>query len=228
MMDNITVRCVNGCLKMYFGELDVTPFATGPSPSTGQKQRYPGRFVQYLNAHYPLEGQRILEMFAGSGQIKQFRMKEIDERLVFDDYNQVLTTDLREETGCDITSPYDEFSQNYKGKKFDVVIADPPYNAGFANEWTDHKDGLPKPKRIQRESAKVLRMGGLCMILHVIQVPAYRENGMKLVAIHPILGGSNNAARTLTVTKKVMQFDEAQTKFKPKRKSNKDTTMKTR
>lgn len=213
MMENISVRAVNGCLKIYFGSLDVTPFATGPSPSTGQKQRYPGRFVQYLNAHYPLAGKRTLEMFAGSGQIKQDRMVRhpVDEPL--ENFDEVLTTDLRKETGCDIASPYDEFSQNYKGKKFDMVIADPPYNKGFAIEWTKHADGLPKPKRIQREAAKVLRMGGLCMILHVIQVPAYRENGMALHAIHPILAGANNAARTLTVTKKVQQFDEAQKEF---------------
>ena len=217
MMENITVRCVNGCLKMYFGELDVTPFATGPSPSTGQKQRYPGRFVQYLGAHYPLDGKRILEMFAGSGQIQSYTViggRSIDEDAEFVEYNQVVTTDLREETGCDIASPYDEFSQNYKGKKFDIVVADPPYNKGFSSEWTEHADGLPKPKRIQREAAKVLKMGGLCMILHVIQVPAYKENGMKLHAIHPILVGANNAARTLTVTKKVMQFEEAQHQYK--------------
>lgn len=121
-----------------------------------------------------------------------------------------MTTDAREETGCDIVSPYDSFAQNYDGKKFDIVVADPPYNKGFSNEWTTHDDNLPKPKRIQREAAKVLRMGGLCMILHVIQVPAYKENGMELVAIHPILVGANNAARTLTVTKKIMQYDKAQ------------------
>ena len=197
MMENINVRAVNGCLKIYFGDLDVTPFATGPSPSTGQKQRYPDRFVPYLNAHYALEGKRILEMFSGSGHLKE--------------KFGAMSTDLRAETGADIVAPYDDLG--WSGKKFDIVVADPPYNAGFASEWTEHADGLPKPKRIQREAAKVLRIGGLCMILHVIQVPAYRENGMKLVGIHPIMGGSNNAARTLTVTKKVQQFDEAQKEF---------------
>ena len=57
MTANIVVRVVNGVMKFYFGDLDVTPFATGPSPSTGQKQRYPGRFVSCLNAHYPLEAE---------------------------------------------------------------------------------------------------------------------------------------------------------------------------
>ena len=213
-MENITVRAVNGCLKMFFSELDVTPFATGPSPSTGQKQRYPGRYVQYLNAHYPLEGLRILEMFSGSGEIQRFRLEQ-DETMAFESFNEVLTTDIREETGADIVAPYDDL--NYQGKKFDIVHADPPYNAGFSNEWTDHRKDLPSPARIQREAAKVLRMGGLCMILHVFRVPAYRVNGMKLVGMHNIMVGPNNAARVLTVTKKIQQFDEAQKEFKPKR-----------
>ncbi len=214
-MENIHCRVENGVLKLFAGtvenELDITPFLTGPSPSTGQKQRYPGRFMAYLNAHYPLEHQRILEMFAGSGEVKAFRLR-LDEKQDFEEYNRVMTTDIRHETGADIIAPYDEL--NYKGSPFDIVLADPPYNAGYSSEGTDHASHLPKPMRIQREAAKILNMGGLCMIMHVIQVPAYKENGMKSVAYHPLMVGPNNAARLLCVARKVMEFDEAQDKFK--------------
>lgn len=196
-MENIHVKVVNGVLKFYFGDLDVTPFATGPSPSTGQKQRYPGRFVAYLNAHYPLEGKRILEMFSGSGELKE-------------KYGAT-TTDIRYETGADIVAPYDDLG--YKGTKFDIVIADPPYNAGYSNEWTEHADHLPKPKRIQREANKVLRIGGLCMIMHIIQVPTYQINGVESVAYHPLFVGPNNAARYLCVFKKIMELEEAAEQF---------------
>ncbi len=198
MMENLRACVVNDVLKFYFGELDVTPFATGPSPSTGQKQRYPGRFVAYLNAHYPLKGQQILEMFAGSGELKE--------------KYEVITTDIRHETGADIVAPYDDL--HIRGDRFDIVIADPPYNAGYSSEWTEHAEHLPKPMRIQREAAKVLKMGGLCMIMHIIQVPTYKENGVKAVAYHPLFVGPNNAARLLCVFKKVMDWDEAQEKFK--------------
>lgn len=202
MMANVHVRVVKGVLKLFAGkgenELDITPFLTGPSPSTGQKQRYPGRFVAYLNAHHPLKGKRILEMFSGSGELKE-------------KYGAV-TTDVRHETNPDILCPYDEIYS--AGLEFDIVMADPPYNAGYASEWTNHAAHLPKPKRIQREAAKLLTIGGLCMIMHVIQVPAYKENGMKSVAYHPLLVGPNNAARFLCVSRKVMEFDEAQAKFK--------------
>ncbi len=197
MMENIHCRVVNGCLKFMVASLDMTPFATGPSPSTGQKQRYPGRFVAYLNAHYPLADKRILEMFSGSGEI-QSRFGAV-------------TTDIRPESGADIVAPYDAL--HYRGQKFDIVIADPPYNKGFANEWETHAAHLPKPKWIQREAAKVLRIGGLCMILHVIQIPSYKENGMQAIAYHPIFTGPNNAHRLLNVFMKAMQFDEAQRLF---------------
>ncbi len=200
MMENIHVRVGNGVLKFMVADLDMTPFPTGPSPHTGQKQRYPGRFVTYLDAHYHLDGKRILEMFSGSGELQQ--------RFC------AITTDIRSAAGPDFVAPYDNL--HLPGKKFDVVVADPPYNAGFANEWTTHEGALPKPKWIQREAAKVLKIGGLCMILHVIQIPAYKENGMRAVAYHPIFTGPNNAARLLSVSKKIMQFDEAQAHFRKK------------
>jgi len=210
-MENIHVRVVNGVLKFYFGELDVTPFATGPSPSTGQKQRYPGRFLPYLNAHYHLMDQRILEMFSGSGQLKEYRL-ELDMKQDFEEYNRVVTADFRAETGADIIAPYDAL--NWKGSNFDVVLADPPYNAGYSSEWTKHADHLPKPMRIQAEAVKVLRMGGLCMIMHVIQVPTYKKNGVKAIAYHPLFTGPNNAHRLLSVFEKVMEWDEAQDKYR--------------
>jgi len=197
MMENIHAEVVNGIQKFYFNDLDVTPFATGPSPSTGQKQRYPGRFISYLNAHYPLEGQRILEMFSGSGELKE-------------KYGAI-TTDIRYETGADIVCHYDSLPTD---SQYDIIMADPPYNAGYSSEWTEHGDHLPRPMRIQREAAKVLEIGGLCMIMHIIQIPAYNENGMEAVAYHPLFVGPNNAARLLCVAKKVMEFDEAQKKFK--------------
>lgn len=184
-MKNHYAKVVNGTLRYFFGHLDVTPFATGPPTAHGQKQRYPGRFVHYLNYHYPLDGKRILEMFSGAGELKKYG---------------AVTTDIREETGADIVAPYDDLK--IKGRKFDLVLADPPYNHGYQSQWITHSNKLPVPKRIQREGAKVVKVGGLIMILHIMPIPNYKLHNLETVAYHPVFVGGNNSIRCLSVFRK--------------------------
>lgn len=125
------------------GGIDVTPWMVGPPPAKGQYQRYPGRFLYYLIQSKYLEENIppvVLEMFCGESQLKEKGFA-------------VFTTDIREETGCDIIAPYDQLPKWVTGR-FNVVLADPPYNKGFSNEWTIHQKDLPKPKRILRELDK--------------------------------------------------------------------------
>lgn len=173
------------------GGIDVTPWMVGPPPAKGQYQRYPGRFLHYLIKSKYLGGTTrpiILEMFCGQSLLK-------DKGFV------VFTTDIREDTGCGIVAPYDNLPEWVTGQ-FNVVIADPPYNKGFSNEWVTHKKDLPKPKRILREAARAVVPGGYILILHVIIIPAYKSLGVKRVALHPLLTGANNAIRVLNVFQK--------------------------
>ena len=173
----------------FFGDLDVTTWPTGPPPATGQFQRYPGRFLYYLTrSRYFEDNPVIMEMFCGQSQLKAMG------------YN-VFTTDIRKETGADLVSPYDSMPDRLAGK-FDIVLADPPYNVGFASEWTNHSKDLPKPKRILREGVKAVRPGGLVIILHIINIPAYKEFNVERVAVHRLLCGPNNSNRTLNVLRK--------------------------
>jgi hypothetical protein len=164
--------------------LDTTTWKCGPPPANGQKQRYPGRFEYNLRKYYPeLLSDRTLHMFSGSCAWG-------------------ITTDFRPETGAQIVAPYDAIP--LADGSVDNVIADPPYADHYQGEWvgmpnTDTKTGLPKPKRILGEAARLTRPGGLIAILHIIIIPAYAEFGVTRIAIHPILAGPNNALRTLNV-----------------------------
>ena len=162
-------------------------WATGPPPATGQFQRYPSRFWYNLKKIYEIP-EEVLHMFSGSM-----------------DWGD--TTDIRPETGAKFVAPYDKLP--IKDNTYDLVIADPPYNYGFSNEWITHKKDLPKPKHILIEAARVTKPGGLIAILHVITIPQYIKAfekldriGVKRIALHGILTGTNNAIRQLNVFRK--------------------------
>jgi DNA modification methylase len=117
------------------------------------------------------------------------------------------TTDIREETGATFVAPYNDLP--IPDNTYDMVVADPPYNMGFANEWITHKKDLPKPKHILLEAARVTRPGGIIAILHVIIIPQYPDafkklgrTGVERIALHGILTGPNNAIRVLNVFRK--------------------------
>lgn len=148
----------------------------GGPPTTGQMQRYPGRFLYNVKQSYPeFMGDDVLHMFSGSCEFGT-------------------STDIREETGADVVAPYDAIP--LPDSSFGAVLADPPYAWHWANEWQAE---LPKPKRILREAARLVRPGGLIGILHIIVIPAYREIGVERVGLHPVLAGPNNAVRVFNV-----------------------------
>jgi len=160
-------------------QMDTSVWLCGPPPACGQKQRYPSRFLFNLKKFYPFENKKVLTMFSGSSEIGD-------------------TTDIRPETGAKFVGPYDKLP--IEDETYDMVVADPPYNALYASEWSAN---LPKPKRILKEAARVTNVGGYILILHIIIVPAYKELNVKRVALHPILTGPNNAIRVLNVFKKI-------------------------
>lgn len=161
--------------------IDTTTWLCGPPPANGQYQRFPSRFLYNLKMKYPFDGEKVLQMFAGSSDIGD-------------------TTDIRPETGAKIVAPYDALP--IQDGTYDRVLADPPYTVGFSQEWVSSLDDVPKPKRILREAARVTRSGGLIFILHVIVIPAYKEFDVQRIALHPILCGPNNAIRVLNVFRK--------------------------
>ena len=163
--------------------MDTTTWLCGPPPAHGQRQRYPSRFVYNIKRTYLTPEMRVLSMFSGSSEIGD-------------------TTDVRAETGAMFVAPYDALPEGIG--PYDIVIADPPYTAGFGQRWAGEMADatLPRPKRIAASAMHVLRPGGLFLLLHIIVLPAYKDLGMERVALHPILCGPNNAIRVLNVMRK--------------------------
>lgn len=159
---------------------------TGPPPASGQRQRYPSRFWHNFKRVYPVEGLKVLHMFSGS-------------------MDWGVTTDIRPETGADIIAPYNNLP--IKDETFDIVVADPAYNKGFASEWTTHSKDLPKPKWILVEASRVTKVGGIIAILHIIVIPAYKVASVRCIGRHGILCGPNNAIRLLNVFRKEAEKD---------------------
>lgn len=159
--------------------LDTTTWKCGPPSRSGQRQQYPSRFIHNLKRAYPeLVGDSTLHMFSGSTEFG-------------------ITTDFREDSQATIVSKFDAIPLD--DESVDHVLADPPYADHYQNEWGGN---LPKPKHILKEAVRLVKPGGLIGILHIIIIPAYKEFGVKRVALHPILAGPNNAIRVFNVFRK--------------------------
>lgn len=159
--------------------LDTTTWLCGPPPATGQFQRYPSRFIHNLKKVYPeMVTNKTLHMFSGSEEFG-------------------FTVDFREETGADLIADFRAIPLG--DESVEAVLADPPYADHWQGQW--HGE-LPKPKHILREAARLVKPGGLIGILHIIIIPAYKEFGVKRIALHPILTGPNNAIRVFNVFRK--------------------------
>ena len=160
--------------------VNIETWRCGSPPNTGQRQRYPGRFLANVRRSYPsMVADDALQMFSGSSDFG-------------------VTTDIRAETGADIVAPFDAIP--CPDGSFGAVLADPPY----ADHWQGQGHGdLPKPKHILREAARLTKSGGLIGILHIIIIPAYAELGVRRVALHPVLAGPNNAVRVFNVLERL-------------------------
>lgn len=159
--------------------MDTTTWLCGPPPSTGQFQRYPSRFMFNLKRTYPeFVNDTTLHMFSGASEFG-------------------ITTDFRSDTGADIIADFN--SLPVSDSVFANVLADPPYADHWQGQW---HGGLPKPKHVLGEAARVVVEGGLIGILHIIIIPAYKEFNVERIAIHPVLTGPNNAIRCLNVFRK--------------------------
>lgn len=159
-------------------KIDTTTFLCGPPSSKGQRQQYPSRFLYNVKKFYPeFVSDRTLHMFSGASDFG-------------------ITTDLLSET-ADVKGDYRNLP--FADNSMNAVLADPPYADHWANQW--HQD-LPKPKHILAEAARIVKPGGIIGILHIIIIPAYKELGVKRIALHPILTGPNNAIRVLNIFRK--------------------------
>lgn len=162
-------------------KIDTTTWLCTNPPKGKQRQMFPSRFINNLKRIYPYQNKKVLWMFSGAVG------EEGD------------TIDIRPETGATFICSYEHIPVN--DGTYDMVIADPPYNQLFSNEW---KTDLPKPKHILKEAARITKSGGIIGILHCVVVPCYHKEGfgVQRIALHPILCGIHNAIRVFNVFEK--------------------------
>jgi len=147
----------------------------------GQAQAFPQRFLLNLERQYPTKDKKVLWLFAGG--IRPSKNND--------------TCDIRKETKATYVCDFTEIP----GKnKYNMIVADPPYNQLYADEW---KQDLPKQKHIIREAHRLLKPGGILILFHIVIAPTYRKDfGFERIGLHPVLCGLHNAIRVVNVLQK--------------------------
>lgn len=169
--------------KMKKQEVNMSVWKCTNPLRSGQSQAFPQRFLLNLEKYYPTKDKKVLWMFAGG--IKPSENND--------------TNDIRPETNATFVCDFREIPQEMN-EKYDMIVADPPYNQLYADEW---KTDLPKPKHIIRESHRLLKPNGLLLLFHIIITPTYRkEFGFERIGLHPVLCGLHNAIRVINILKK--------------------------
>ncbi len=91
--------------------------------------------------HFDIEGRRILDLFAGSGQLGIEALSRGAEKCVFTDASQAAVDVVKrnvKKTGFDTQSVIcrTDYSSFLKGTKetFDIAFIDPPYMKGFTSD----------------------------------------------------------------------------------------------
>jgi len=144
----------------------------------GRKQALPSRLWGYFCRDYATD--KLLHLFSGD--------------LAGAEYGT--TVDVDTQSPADYHYNCLDLPEEWRDS-WDVVFADPPYNAGFGTEWPAD---FPRPSAVLREMARVTSPGGIIAMLHILIMPA--PAGCHRVAIHPVLAGPYNAIRVLNVYRK--------------------------
>ena len=165
-------------MKKEKKKIDTTTWLCANPPRGEQAQMFPSRFLLNLERIYPTKGKEVLWMFCGS--VKPSSGND--------------TNDIRPETKPTYACSFKDIPEN---KKYDLIIADPPYNALYAKEWDSD---VPKPKHIIEKAARLLLPNGILLLFHIIVAPTYRKTtGFEIIALHPVLCGLGNAIRVVNV-----------------------------
>lgn len=86
------------------------------------------------------------------------------------------------------------------------IYADPPYDENYTQHYTDLRPHQPRTKSkysaygFIKECARILKPGGLLIILHWLVVPS--QAGLKFERMIPVHNGPNHRIRAATVLRK--------------------------
>jgi 16S rRNA (guanine(966)-N(2))-methyltransferase RsmD len=109
-----------------------------------------------FNILYDVSGLDFLDLFAGTGEVGLTALKKGANFVVFVEIEKRRCSDIRKKIPKNskvFCSDALKFLRNYKGKPFDIIFADPPYNYKFYKELIN-------------EALKHLSNGGIFILEH--------------------------------------------------------------
>lgn len=147
---------------------------------------YPPEYLKRIMALFP-DAKRIMHLFSGS--------------LVAGDYVRVdIATDKRQDGTRfpDVIADAHTLSKTFKKRKFDLIIADPPYTPADATRY-----GTPMihRKRVLEECSKILEPGGFVVWLDTMW-PMIAKKYLVLVGAIGILRSQNHRVRFTFIMQK--------------------------
>lgn len=178
-MSRLPLNAIDG--KLYGN------WSTGPNCASGDYYgAFPGNILKRITTLYPEKPR--LHLFSGSLKTKE---------------ESVFTSDIDSELSPDICCNA-EFIHKNADKKFQTVIADPPYNKAFAKNYTGH---YPNKGRTVYSCSKILRPGGT-MLWMDIRCPQYRsKDGWQFGGYIGIYTGTNKIFRAVFVLHKLKKME---------------------
>lgn len=109
-----------------------------------------------FNILFDISDLNFLDLFAGTGEIGLTAIKKGAKQVTFVEIEKRRCADIKKKAPKNskvICSDALKFLRNYKGKPFDIIFADPPYNYKFYKE-------------LIKEALKHLSEGGIFILEH--------------------------------------------------------------
>jgi len=168
---------------MTKAELKTTELKALGRPMGPYNGCFPHGFMSFLERKFGISNKRVLFPFGGTTESKEmWTVNDINEDLDVDTHHDA--TDLPAEWT----------------NKFDIVVSDPPYNEKYAKEYYDVE--YPRPYDHYREGARVVKEGGLLLILDWLVYQNYLEDKLKRKQPIAITCGPNTRIRVLNIFRK--------------------------
>jgi len=153
---------------------------------------YPHGYLKRIKALFP-DKKNVLHLFSGKVEKNIFAG---------------ITIDINPNNKPDIIGNAENLS-NYFTKKFDLILADPPYSIEDCNHY-----GYPMIKRkiVLNECYKLLKKGGNIVWLDQV-LPMYRKDELKVIGYIGMVKSTNHRFRIITIFEKLKKNRDTKKKL---------------
>lgn len=152
----------------------------------------------YYGAYPPTYLKRIISMFPDSEEVLHLFSGSLDKSV------KGIRLDINPDLKPDIIGDASKLSEIFEPKRFDLILADPPYSNDDAKRY-----GTPLIKRniVVSECFKVLKPEGYLIWLDQV-LPMYRKDELKLVGTIGIIRSTNHRFRVVSIFQKQLDTVE--------------------